>query len=100
MKSVMLVEKRSRTPIRAWNLRACLCPSLLSAVIASLALFWSCPAVAQSASGFIPSNRTIDWTQVGVPGGIHSANWPIVATITPSGGADDSTEIQNAINDA
>lgn len=99
--SVMLVEKRLRTPIRSWNLRVRLHPALpLSAIIASLALFWSCSAVAQNVSGLIPSNRTVDWSQVGIRGGIPSANWPIAATISPSGGADDSTAIQNAINAA
>jgi hypothetical protein len=97
----MLFDMRSKTPMRSWNLRVCLHPALLlSAIIPLLTLFWSYPAVAQGGSGFIPSNRTIDWTQVGIPGGIPSANWPIAATISPSGGADDSTAIQNAINAA
>ena len=50
------------------------------------------------AQSFIPSTRTIDWTHVGIPGGIPDANWPICQTIPPSGGADDSVTIQNAIN--
>jgi len=47
----------------------------------------------------IPSTRQIDWTHVGIPGGIPSAAWPICATLSPiGGGADDSTAIQTAIN--
>ena len=46
----------------------------------------------------IPSSRSIDWTQAGIPGGIPDANWPICQTLSPSGGSDDSTAIQNAIN--
>ena len=53
---------------------------------------------AQGQATFLPSGRTIDWTQVGVPGGIPDANWPVCQTVAPSGGADDSTAIQNAIN--
>lgn len=53
-----------------------------------------------SGSGFIPSTRTVDWTQAGIPGGIPSAKWPIYKTLSPSGGADDSVAIQTAINAA
>jgi hypothetical protein len=48
----------------------------------------------------LTANRVIDWTHVGIPGGIPSANWPIAATLTPSGTADDSVAIQAAINAA
>jgi hypothetical protein len=48
----------------------------------------------------IPQNRSIDWGQVGLPGGIPSASWSVAATLSPSGGADDSVAIQNAINAA
>ena len=53
---------------------------------------------AQAVSDFIRSERTIDWTQAGIPGGIPDASWPICQTIPPSSGADDSVTIQNAIN--
>src|SRR5437763_448490 len=53
---------------------------------------------AQSISGFIPSTRTVDWTRVGIPGGIPSATWPVCTTISPSGGSDDSVRIQTSIN--
>jgi hypothetical protein len=58
--------------------------------------------VATSALGqSIPdASRSVDWTTVGIPGGIPSANWPVFATINPSGGADDSVAIQTAINSA
>jgi hypothetical protein len=62
-----------------------------------LALMASTIAQAQS---LIPSNRTVDWSHVGIPGGIPSASWPIYATLSPSGGSDDSVAIQNAINAA
>jgi len=55
---------------------------------------------AQATAAFIPSTRTIDWTHAGIPGGIPSASWPIYATLSPSGGADDSVAIQTAINNA
>lgn len=55
---------------------------------------------ATAATGFIPSSRSIDWSQAGIPGGIPSASWPVAATLSPSGGADDSVAIQNAINAA
>jgi len=49
----------------------------------------------------IPSSRAVDWTRVGIPGGIPSATWPVAATLSPiGGGADDSDAIQNAINAA
>ena len=54
--------------------------------------------VASSTRAQIPSNRTVDWSHAGIPGGIPDANWPICQTISPSGGADDSVTIQNALN--
>jgi hypothetical protein len=54
----------------------------------------------QGIPGFLPAARTVDWTHVGIPGGIPSANWPVYQTLGPSGGADDSVAIQNAINAA
>jgi len=53
---------------------------------------------AYSAGQGIPSDRTIDWTRAGIPGGIPSAGWPVCQTISPSGGSDDSVTIQNAIS--
>jgi len=61
-----------------------------------LSLLLTVPAFAD----VIPSSRSIDWSRVGIPGGIPSANWPVAATLSPSGGADDSVAIQNAINAA
>ena len=52
------------------------------------------------ASAQIPASRTVDWTHAGIPGGIPSASWPIAATLSPSGGPDDSGAIQNALNAA
>jgi len=66
---------------------------VLTAILAAVS-FLGQPAQAQ----VIPSTRTVDWTQAGIPGGIPDANWPICKTIAPSGGADDSATIQNAIN--
>lgn len=51
-------------------------------------------------TGFIPAGRMVDWTHVGIPGGIPSANWTVYKTLSPSGGTDDSVAIQNAINAA
>jgi hypothetical protein len=51
-------------------------------------------------SGILDPSRAIDWSQAGIPGGIPSASWPIAATLSPSGGADDSVAIQNAIDAA
>ncbi len=96
--SLRSVGPRPRKPIRSWI------PGfwfrrvpLLSLMLALLALF-SAVNQAQSVTSPIPSTRTIDWTQAGIPGGIPDANWPICQTIPPSGGADDSTTIQTAIN--
>ena len=54
-----------------------------------------------NSSGSVALNgwtKAVDWTQVGIPGGIPNVNWPICTTISPSGGADDSATIQNAIS--
>lgn len=73
--------------------------TFLIAALSSLTLTGgSAGARAQTASNPIPSTRSVDWTQAGIPGGIPDANWPVCKTISPSGGADDSTAIQNAIN--
>jgi hypothetical protein len=66
-------------------------------------IFTVCAAVtawAQGISGFIPTSRTVDWTHAGIPGGIPSGSWPVSATLSPSGGTDDSVAIQKAINAA
>jgi len=42
----------------------------------------------------------VEWSHVGIPGGIPSSNWPVFKTLSPSGGSDDSVAIQNAINSA
>jgi hypothetical protein len=81
----------------SWNLRFHVPVALPMGALALLA-FLGAPTQAQSVSSFLPSTRTVDWTQVGIPGGIPDANWPICQTIPPSGGADDSATIQNAIN--
>src|SRR5437879_6572786 len=65
-----------------------------------LALIVSTTSQAQGTSGLIPTNRAVDWTHVGSPGGIPSAKWTIYVTLSPSGGSDDSVAIQNAINAA
>lgn len=80
-------------PITLKRRRTLLCTFLLL-----FTLFAAGLAQAQSASGVLPANRTVDWSHAGIPGGIPSATWPICQTISPSGGADDSTTIQNAIN--
>jgi hypothetical protein len=64
-----------------------------SSLVVTLILFCLLPC----SQGQVPSSRTVDWTRAGIPGGIPSANWPICQTISPSGGADDSVTIQNAI---
>jgi hypothetical protein len=61
-----------------------------------ISLVFALPAFAD----IIPPNRTIDWSHAGILGGIPSVNWPIAATLSPSGGIDDSVDIQNAINAA
>jgi hypothetical protein len=50
------------------------------------------------AQSLIPSTRTVDWSQVGIRGGIP--NNPCYQTLSASGGADDSVAIQNALNAA
>ena len=78
--------------MRTGSVRFHVRPALLLGVFAALS-FLVGPTQAQ-----IPSSRTIDWTHAGIPGGIPDANWPICQTISPSGGADDSVTIQNAVN--
>src|SRR5260370_597013 len=53
-----------------------------------------------SRAQILPTSRTVDWTQVGIQGGVPSANWPIFTTLSPSGGADDSVAIQTALDAA
>lgn len=65
-----------------------------------LLLFLSLVLALPAFADIIPSNRSIDWSQAGIRGGIPGANWPITATLSPSGSADDSVAIQNAINAA
>lgn len=65
--------------------------------IASICLCVNAPA---QISDPLPTARVIDWSHVGIPGGIPSANWPIYKTLSPSGTSDDSVAIQNAINAA
>jgi hypothetical protein len=72
-------------------------PKLAAGILALVACVASSTR-AQIVSSFLPSNRTVDWSHVGIPGGIPDANWPICQTISPSGGADDSVTIQNALN--
>jgi hypothetical protein len=57
-------------------------------------------STAAQAAPFLPPSRAVDWTSVGIPGGIPSASWPVCATLSPSGTADDSVAIQNALNGA
>jgi hypothetical protein len=75
---------------------------IIFTAVACLSVPLSASATTQPSGtpGFIPSSRTIDWTHVGIPGGIPSANWPVYRTLSPSGGADDSVAIQTAINAA
>jgi hypothetical protein len=71
-----------------------------SSLTLGLSLAVSLAVPAESQTGVLPSNRTVNWSQVGIPGGIPSANWPVYRTLSPSGGSDDSVAIQNAINAA
>src|SRR5436190_522544 len=73
---------------------------LVPTIFLGLCLCPSATTRAQAVSGFIPSSRTVDWSQTGIPGGIPSATWPIYRTLSPSGGNDDSVAIQEAINAA
>jgi len=97
--SLRLVGKRLRQLTRSRNLRARVKPALvLTGMLASFS--GSATTQGQGVSGFIPSNRAVDWSHAGIPGGIPSANWPIYQTLSPSGGSDDSVAIQSAINAA
>jgi hypothetical protein len=62
--------------------------------------FSVCSYTEISRAQILPGSRTVDWSQVGVAGGVPSANWPIFATLSASGGADDSVAIQNALDAA
>src|SRR5260370_42669273 len=53
-----------------------------------------------SRAQILPTSRTVDWTQVGIEGGVPSANWPIYTTLSASGGPDDSVTIQTALDAA
>lgn len=70
----------------------------LWAALAAISLFGASATLQAQVSDPIPSTRTVDWTQAGIPGGIPDANWPVCKTLSPSGGSDDSAAIQNAIN--
>jgi hypothetical protein len=68
--------------------------SVLLLLALVLTFLWGLPGYAQ----VIPANRTVDWTHVGIPGGIpHNS---CTTTLSAGGGADDSVIIQNAINAA
>lgn len=54
-------------------------------------------AYGQLWSGIIGPGRAIDWTQVGIPGGIPTTRKQCGSTLTPSGG-DDTSAIQSALN--
>lgn len=68
------------------------------AVLALIFFVGITPVMQGQSASFLPSSRTVDWSHAGIPGGIPDANWPVCKTISPSGGADDSTAIQDAIN--
>jgi hypothetical protein len=89
MPAIQMLSHAIRRPAKIYHL-----PFLATL---PLALMLSTIVRAQS---FIPSNRTVDWSRVGIPGGIPSPSWPIYTTLSPSGGSDDSVAIQNAINAA
>lgn len=63
--------------------------------IAFLACYSEVNAI-DSLNGIIPEERIIDWSQVGVEGGIPARN-TLCATLS-SGGGDDASLIQNALN--
>src|ERR1700674_4444532 len=88
-----ILGKRLRKPTSSRNIWFRVKSELLVTTMLALLTLLSATGRAQ-----IPSNRTVDWSQVAIPGGIPDANWPICQTITPSGGADDSTTIQRAVN--
>jgi hypothetical protein len=58
------------------------------------------PATQSGASSLLPADRTIDWSRVGIPGGIPSRGWPVAVTLSPNGTEDDSIAIQTALNEA
>lgn len=66
--------------------------------LAIVLVFSGTSAMLHGQASFLPAGRSVDWTHVGIPGGIPDASWPVCQTLSPSGGADDSTAIQNAIN--
>jgi len=51
---------------------------------------------AQLWSGLIDSNRAVDWSQAGIPGGLPDANWPVCTTISAYSG--DASNINNALS--
>ena len=60
-------------------------------LLSFLSILLLLPAVARAQlwSGIIDSNRAIDWTQAGLPGGtLPDSNWPICATISTYSGTD------------
>jgi len=57
-------------------------------------------SAASRAQPLLPPSRAVDWAGAGIPGGVPSAGWPISATLSPSGTADDSVAIQDALNGA
>ena len=84
---------------RTGGLRVIL-PRVLHASAVLVGLPVILPSAAAQAAAFLPASRTVDWTSAGIPGGIPSAGWPVCATLSPSGTADDSVAIQNALNGA
>ena len=63
-------------------------------------VFLVCYYAETSRAQMLPISRTVDWTQVGIQGGVPSGNWPIYTTLSASGGADDSVAIQKALDAA
>ncbi|MBZ5706575.1 MAG: hypothetical protein LAN63_14590 [Acidobacteriia bacterium] len=58
--------------------------TLKQALLLSLAVICVSPcAHAQAWSGILAPSRATDWSNVGVAGGIPSANWPICTTLNP-----------------
>lgn len=67
-------------------------------LLAAVLVFSGATTAMLGQASFLPAGRTVDWTHAGIPGGIPDASWPVCQTLSPSGGADDSTAIQDAIN--